>query len=428
MIKFDKWSSFDKNRDGVVLQYRTSESSNWKTLGTLSDGINWYESFAILGQPGNQQIGWSGLDNSFVSARHQLSALAGEKEARFRFIYASDGSNRNDNGFAFDNISVSERQHIILMEHFTNTSASQSIKADAILDSIAVQEPLDMVNLKYHTDLFGGDLFSQSIHSVSDVRSIYYGVPSLPYAVLDGGYSAAAKYNYASHSPTSQDIELRSLIDPSFKVSIKTVNNNNGISINATITSLVSLNNKEISIHLAVIRIDTVISNKKMRNILLALLPDPAGVTYNQNWVPGDSKALSASYAVNNIADTSKLLIVAFIQDESTKEVLQAAANRQLVISTGIHTVDITDNNKVGFKVYPNPAKDIVNVVPENLPSASCIIEIYNSLGVLVQMLKQENNSNYYSIDISNYSNGLYILKVINFNNQVFTQKLIINH
>ncbi len=424
MIKFDRWSSFDKNRDGAILQYKANANSDWRTLGTISDGINWYESSAILGRPGNQQNGWSGLDNTFVSARHQLSALAGEKEVQFRFVYASDGSNRNDNGFAFDNINISERQHVVLLEHYTNTSATQSTISDAIVDSISSQEPLDMVSVKYHTDLFGGDLFDQSIHSVSDVRSIYYGVPAIPYSILDGGTSG--KYDYKTRFPKSQDIELRSLIDPLFKITLRSTNNSNVLNISTKITALTSFN-REVSIHIAVVRMDTTISNKKMKNILLALLPDPAGITYNQNWLAGDSKMLTTTFSVSNISDTNKLVMVAFVQDETSKEILQVATNKEAVISTGINIVADPDQNDAGFKIFPNPARDIVYVAPNNL-TGKFIIEIYNSMGILVKILRQEMNANNFNIDISGYPNGMYVIKLITFNNQVFTHKLIINH
>ena len=56
------------------------------------------------------------------------------------------------------------------------------------------------------------------------------------------------------------------------------------------------------------------------------------------------------------------------------------------------------------------------------------IVEIYNSLGELVKILDQNFSNNVCSIDVSHYENGLYVLKIVTFNNQVFTQKLIINH
>ena len=108
-------------------------------------------------------------------------------------------------------------------------------------------------------------------------------------------------------------------------------------------------------------------------------------------------------------------------------EILQVATNKEAVISTGINTVADADQNDTGFKIFPNPAHDIVYVAPNNL-TGKFIMEIYNSMGILVKTFRQEMNANNFNIDVSGYPNGMYVLKLITFNNQVFTQKLIINH
>jgi hypothetical protein len=428
MIKFDRWSSFDKNRDGVVLQYLTNANDGWKNVGTLNDGINWYESFAISGQPGNQQIGWSGADNTFISARHQLNALIRLKEVRFRFIYASDGTNRTDNGFAFDNVWIGERQRIILLEHFTNSTDAKSLRIEHVVDSIAALEPLDMVNVKYHTNLYGSDNFDQLIHSSANVRVVYYGVPSVPYSEMDGGFANTAQYNYINHTLSFNDIEMRSLYDPDFKISLQTSNSSNIININTKISSLAALNNREITLHLAVLKVDTTITNTKYKNVLLTLLPDPAGVTYQQNWLPGDVKTYSEVYNVNNIRDTGKIIIVAFVQDEGTKEVLQVAVNKQpAILFTGIKPVTQSNPDNSHFTVYPNPAQKDIYLVFDG-QSEGGIIEIYNQMGVLKQTIKREIDNNRYHVDISGYSSGFYLVRFIGENRQTFVKKLIVNH
>jgi hypothetical protein len=67
---------------------------------------------------------------------------------------------------------------------------------------------------------------------------------------------------------------------------------------------------------------------------------------------------------------------------------------------------DYKENNTIN--IYPNPSNDIINIKIENINNA--IIEIYNVSGSLV--FSKEFNSKVEKIDISDYSKGVYMVKV----------------
>lgn len=76
--------------------------------------------------------------------------------------------------------------------------------------------------------------------------------------------------------------------------------------------------------------------------------------------------------------------------------------------------------NKILISVFPNPAKDIINI--QSISDGVTTIEITDILGKIVfteELFKQNN-----SINIENYSNGLYIIKASN-KNQTQIIKLI---
>ncbi|MBI3519500.1 MAG: T9SS type A sorting domain-containing protein, partial [Bacteroidetes bacterium] len=73
--------------------------------------------------------------------------------------------------------------------------------------------------------------------------------------------------------------------------------------------------------------------------------------------------------------------------------------------------------------IYPNPASNYLNVQYKS--SSKYNIEIYNIIGQQV-FEKQNINSNFIKLDISNFAKGSYIVK-INDNGKLTTQKLIIN-
>jgi len=84
-------------------------------------------------------------------------------------------------------------------------------------------------------------------------------------------------------------------------------------------------------------------------------------------------------------------------------------------LSNPLTVQKINDNNLV--KIYPNPSNGLFNIMaPEN-----STIEIYNLLGIKVSTIQHSKAIN--SVDLSNYSEGNYIIKVIS-NGKVTTKKL----
>ena len=71
------------------------------------------------------------------------------------------------------------------------------------------------------------------------------------------------------------------------------------------------------------------------------------------------------------------------------------------------------------ISVYPNPSKDIFSIKSD----ASGSIVIYDVMG---KIIKTENlDLGITNLDLSNYPNGIYLMKVINDSNQTKTMKLI---
>ncbi|MEE1899889.1 T9SS type A sorting domain-containing protein [Flavobacterium rakeshii] len=75
------------------------------------------------------------------------------------------------------------------------------------------------------------------------------------------------------------------------------------------------------------------------------------------------------------------------------------------------------------IKVYPNPSNGVFTVQFANTVS-SLQYEVYNVLGQVVKNGKVTQSNN--SIDLSNYTNGIYILRTVNADtNSVYSQKIV---
>ena len=85
-------------------------------------------------------------------------------------------------------------------------------------------------------------------------------------------------------------------------------------------------------------------------------------------------------------------------------------------VSTDLGVEEFQNN----IHIYPNPSTGIVNV--ENV--AGSTILVYNVLGEVVSSIANADQFN--AIDLSNFDNGTYIVKILS-NNNVYTKKLILN-
>ncbi len=80
----------------------------------------------------------------------------------------------------------------------------------------------------------------------------------------------------------------------------------------------------------------------------------------------------------------------------------------------------IAEISNIQTVVYPNPAKDVIKI--ENANNAS--ISFYNTLGQMVR--KIDSKSDFLNVNVSDFSNGLYFIKIQNGNN-IETKKILIN-
>ena len=92
----------------------------------------------------------------------------------------------------------------------------------------------------------------------------------------------------------------------------------------------------------------------------------------------------------------------------------------RLVRNTSETGFDESNINNSSLKVYPNPTKDQITLLDDNkIVSAS----IYSITGKL--LLEETPNSNQYTVNISNFNKGFYILRTTNANNEINAQSII---
>lgn len=89
--------------------------------------------------------------------------------------------------------------------------------------------------------------------------------------------------------------------------------------------------------------------------------------------------------------------------------------------------IGIAENNhSLDFAIYPNPAKNILNVQFDKTTHGKTEIKLFNVVGTLTRQTEINGYTKKVSLDISNLAPGTYFLKVFN-NNDSFSKKVIID-
>jgi hypothetical protein len=92
-------------------------------------------------------------------------------------------------------------------------------------------------------------------------------------------------------------------------------------------------------------------------------------------------------------------------------------------VSQTYQLVSVVGPKSEHFHIYPNPAFTEINIeLPKHTGEIS--LEVYNPMGIKVYEFRDNNHSDFYTIDVKSLETGIYILKVVS-NGRVLTQHFI---
>jgi hypothetical protein len=421
MISLKLWRRFDRNRDGAALQYMTGDSGRWEYVGTLDDGINWYNSTLIRGEPGGDKIGWTTgdqKDNAWIEARHRLDELAGKKDVKLRIAYGSDGTSQDNDGMAFDDIWIGSRTRGVLVEHFTNNSSAAGSIATEMVSDIANRDTADIINIQYHTNFPGPDPYYNDNPGDASARFLFYGLARIPYSFIDGGtgINYANIFDYLISDIDSNDLARRSLINPSFEVDLITKVNGGILSVSGHIKALEDISYGNVTLYIAVTEKENrahtgALGEIEFYNVFRKFIPDAGGISLKKTWNKDEGYSLAErTWVIEKIADNADIEVIAFIQNNITKEIYQA-------VSTIEYDIDVSKSEPVTaeekkFAVYPNPTVNSLTISFDDGAEPETDIRIYDFSGSLVRIYKPGTGTTEYNINNLGLKSGIYLVKV----------------
>lgn len=283
--------------------------------------------------------------------------------------------------FALIGGAYSQSQRLVLIEEATNASCGPCAQQNPNFNTLLAANTNKVVSIKYQWWFPGYDpMFEHNPTQIIN-RVDYYGINGVPTAVLDGEIITSAYpgfdsgnlgwYEGAPGGYSQATIDNAYAVPASFDIDIDYTISPDGITVTPTATCTQDVSG-DLKLHIAIvekeIHFDTppgANGESHFENVMKKMLPDENGTAMAESYTVGETFSVTESWNFANVYDVNEIAVVVFIQDDATKEVLQAGFND----SEEFNPVNNNDAAAIEFNGLPDYACD-----PEVSPS----IEIRN--------------------------------------------------
>jgi hypothetical protein len=428
---FQSWINTNtlSGMEGAVLQFAVDTVGQWTNIGTLGSGLNWYNDNSIAAAPGGQNTGWSGNSSGWIQARNNLDEINGQNLIRFRMVYGSISLSSAKDGFAFDDVFIGKRSKTVLLEQFTNMSSSTANQANSTVDNILSSSFGDAVGIQYHTSFSGTDSLYDRNQTDPGARVLYYGVGQVPQCYLDGGIDSRYVYDFVTKVPNLDDVSSRALKDADYSIVVSPNNSDGQVSGTVSVKALKDLAYREVSVYIAVVEDVKVQSGTSLvdyNNVLKKMLPTAAGYAINQSWARNAQNIVQYNWTMQYVYDPKKLKIVAFVQDNNSREIYQAISVNAGVLIDDVPNLQNNDNKSLGVILYPNPTSGVAHVLFDKELPAGYTAQIIDQYGRVAKKLNLLQGITEVEMDVSDLASGIYFVRIFNKKGTFKTLKLIV--
>jgi hypothetical protein len=298
---------------------------------------------------------------------------------------------------------------MLLLEGFSSSTCSPCASWNSVFNPWAVSNDANMNFIKYQVDFPGsGDPYF--IQQTGD-REAYYNVSSAPDFYGDGSeltLTGAAGLTSAVNQEASKYAV--------FSISSNPTYSGNVVTVPVTVNPYITLSG--LTLHVAVCEKKTtgnIGSNgeTEWHHVMMQMLPSSSGTTVNFTDGTPYTNTLTKNMTGTHVEEMSDLVAVVFIQDNTTKEVLQSKTFN-ISLFQGVEKNVASD-----VTIYPNPASDVLHIAN----AANSNVVVCDILGKVVA--SASNITDDFNLDVSSLAKGNYIVKIMN-GNQVVTQKISI--
>ena len=298
-----------------------------------------------------------------------------------------------------------------LFEMFTSSTCGPCVDANINLDAVLGNNDDSTYSIvKYQVNWPGnGDPYYIEDNGI---RVDYYGVSGVPRLFSNGdGVDNVYMFNQSGfNAATNLEAYVNLNLEHTF----------DGLNVVASAIVDPKLNIEDASVFFAVAEKTTynnVGSNgeTEFHNVMMAMMPDGNGTSTGFSAGATTSYSGSSNLITTFIEEFDDLKLVCWVQDNHTKAILQSASY-DLDITTGI-----SDEMDADITIYPNPNNGVFVIIG----AQGNKIEVSDITGKIIYNLHMFDNIG--TIDMSDFENGIYLIKIIRGETILSIEKLIIN-
>ncbi|MCO6494748.1 MAG: PKD domain-containing protein [Bacteroidetes bacterium] len=147
---------------------------------------------------------------------------------------------------------------------------------------------------------------------------------------------------------------------------------------------------------------------------------DVPNIDADYKWYFGDGVVSNDKSPIHKYQNDGKFVVKLII---TTKEGCQCESTLDNVVQN----LDVkSDFVLSGFALYPNPSTGFITISnDQNIAIAN--ISVSNVIGETLVNMTENNSNSEFSINLSEFANGVYMVKIITQDNRVFTHKVVIS-
>ncbi|HYV92491.1 MAG TPA: T9SS type A sorting domain-containing protein [Chitinophagales bacterium] len=287
----------------------------------------------------------------------------------------------------FKQAAFAQAQRLVLVEEFTQASCPPCASQNPAFDDLLLSNTDKVVTLKYHTSWPGVDPMNAQQPGDVQTRVDYYSVNGVPTGIMDGdkwpdydGYiNLSDQYLGAPYQCTQGLIDSMYAISTPFNLSSTYWFSQNLDSIYATVT-ITAVGSYSGSLVGQVAVIEKVVSfntppgtngETVFDAVAKKMLPNASGTTLASSWNSGDTYSYTVGWKLSNIYDMNQIAVVAFIQNNTSKQVMQSAYSQPQQFSNYGGVTSVTGVSVVQCTDQVNATAVIQNYGSQNLTSAT---------------------------------------------------------
>lgn len=440
VLSFDFIVNTEMGRDGIVLEYSKDGGIIWEALGTINSGFNWFNTPGFTGQIGSGTLGWSGNSWEFgdnpqgdtlVQARRVLDNIdelssTDRANVRFRIAFKS-GNDVQFDGIAFNNVRIESRNRVLLVENFTNEGSANYTGNNTGFINVPSDES---VKIQYHLGGPGNDPNYPINTADPSARAAYYGIPLTNQYIPRGYVDGRSNGNFTAPASWVQtQFSQRSLKVAPYTLTVQNVqaDNDEYIKVSAVINTLDSIPASSRPVLMLGVVEKTVDANVF---VLRKLIPSAVGRALPAPQAAGSITTITDSVRIDNPdVEFADLSIVAFIQDETTREVYQAAvelnpANLPAQVITDVE--DPTYAEKISL--FPNPANNELTIQLPAGVTTQTPVTMVDTYGRIVYENSFAPGENLKQLSTRELAGGVYVIQVKTPDGGVARKKVMVVH